>query len=329
MLAYMLLEHSRAIFVSDITMGALQHVLTLEADPNLEILTFASDNSTMASGYSCWDRSQRLIKIWDLRMSRFKAEKATFKVSPMRIDQLIFSPDVKSLIAMSSEGSEGRVTVWDLLSKTLRFEVPCAKIEYLTAGIALSPDGDFLALPRRKGVVEVWNTTTKKIAFSLPELANWVGRLSFSPDGLLLALALEDNTIRIWHMATRKFHCVFGGHADSITQIAFFWDSRILISASLDKTIKVWRVPASASMEDESDEVYNDSFSPGNYSDAEDELDKSGEVCNKFFSLGDESDEKDELDKSPEEWTARWSFADLAVSDYLEKSSADFFANGL
>ena len=107
-------------------------------------------------------------------MLKWKEEIPNFRVSGMHIDHLLFSTDIKFLVAMSSNGSQGRAMVWDLTTRALLIEIPCEKSDFLEAGIALSLYGQFLAVPRLKAVVELWDMVSVRLLFSTQDLTQWV-----------------------------------------------------------------------------------------------------------------------------------------------------------
>jgi WD40 repeat protein len=228
-------------------MGAPQEIMKQYTVGRI-IMKFAPDNRTIAAGLT--DGS---IEVWDVHTGIRKGNilwKGEFIVSPRWIDELVFSSDVQLLVSASSEGRSACVTIWDLITKTVRLKVNCVKGAAMKIGIALSPDDKLLAIPRRKGVVEVWDIATKTIMFSFDELGGWVGRMSFSPDGVLLALAFEDKMIQVWNMETRKLEWVLEGGTDWATKLIFSQDNQRIVSIAWDNTIRVWKLPAMSTMED-------------------------------------------------------------------------------
>ena len=118
--------------------------------------------------------------------------------SPQEIDVVAFSPDGKTLAA---GGYQGNLTLpllglWDANLGTQTATLATAATEVIC--LAYSPDGSILAVGGQLdsqtsslgiGVLELWNTSTKKLIASLPTGNNVkIGHLTFSPDGKTLAV---------------------------------------------------------------------------------------------------------------------------------------------
>ena len=65
--------------------------------------------------------------------------------------------------------------------------------------VALSPQGDVIAVAHEDGTVEIRRLTDTESFFLFGHEAPVFG-LAFSPDGTLLASAGQDGTVRIWPM---------------------------------------------------------------------------------------------------------------------------------
>lgn len=66
----------------------------------------------------------------------------------------------------------------------------------------LAPDGATLAMSSRSGLgVDLWDMTTGRLLYALPEQEGATHYLAWSPDGRRLAIARSNGIIEIWNMA--------------------------------------------------------------------------------------------------------------------------------
>lgn len=76
--------------------------------------------------------------------------------------------------------------------------------------IALSPDGDFMALAEENESVTLWNLRESKVVWK-NELDNSITQVTFSPEGKRLFTSGGDNWIREWDVVTGHFERKIGG----------------------------------------------------------------------------------------------------------------------
>lgn len=119
-------------------------------------------------------------------------------------------------------------------------------------GMALSPDGTYLATGHADGEVRLWQVADGKLLFRGLGHSSTVWSLSFSPDGKILASGSFDRTIRLWQNAAGNIGEIAPtlspirntlsliGHGNWVWAIAYSPDGKILASGSSDRTIKLW-----------------------------------------------------------------------------------------
>ncbi|MBN9522838.1 sigma-70 family RNA polymerase sigma factor [bacterium] len=137
------------------------------------------------------------------------------------------------------------IDVWELRQRVrvTRVEVPET---LLTAGVAFSPDGEFVA--GGADAVTVWRVADGRAVHTLrghaaPESPNDRAeiRCAYSADGGKLLTIDLAGTIRVWEAATGGVIRTFTGHHGR-TGAAFSADARTVVGASSDAPVFVWDV---------------------------------------------------------------------------------------
>ncbi|MFE5771882.1 hypothetical protein ACFQ7O_26345 [Streptomyces sp. NPDC056485] len=146
------------------------------------------------------------------------------------IDAVAFARDGRLLAAARSS------RVWDLLDRGAA-GAPRAADGGTPEAVALSPDGQLLALGHRDGRTSLHEAAGGRDELTLPGHAGPVRALAFSPDGRLLATGSDDATVRLWDTATGlPVGPPLSDHAGRIEDIAFSATGRLLATASSDET---------------------------------------------------------------------------------------------
>ncbi len=104
--------------------------------------------------------------------------------------------------------------------------------------IALSPDGDFLAVATKFGIW-IYDITNTEKNYRLIPCTSSIECIAFSPDGQTIASGSQDGTIRLWRVDTGKQKQTFIGHTYEIYTMVFSPDGKTLASASIHK-INLW-----------------------------------------------------------------------------------------
>ncbi|HRW04827.1 MAG TPA: WD40 repeat domain-containing protein, partial [Caldilineaceae bacterium] len=109
----------------------------------------------------------------------------------------------------------------------------------IVLAVAVSPDGQFLAVGAGQ-VVVVWWLQTLKPHTIFEGHPRDVGSIAFSPDGRFLASASFDGTIIIWNVATVEKVNRFKSTVGDVISIAFSPDGETLVCGGYNGRIGIW-----------------------------------------------------------------------------------------
>jgi WD40 repeat protein len=158
-------------------------------------LAFSPDGQRLA--LACTDAGQRglNVQVWQVVPEAKRLMELTATQDGYGFTHVAYSRD-GALIAAT--GNQARV--WNAADGAALLTVPQEDIPvYGALSLALSPDGQILALGFTDGSVDVWGVAGGQKLRSIPGgNYNPVHALAFSPDGTLLAVGLDDGSVRIW-----------------------------------------------------------------------------------------------------------------------------------
>ena len=171
---------------------------------------------------------------------------------------MVFSPDNQTFNTLNLDGS---VSLWDAASK--QETVTHAGLGTNNTSLAISNDGNLLAVGAATGSIKVWNRVTQR------ELTNFIGHatqveyLQFRSNSRILVSAASDRTVKLWDVKTWRVQTVcridhrFGQFEASM-------DGRLAAVTEADK-VNLWNLATGkqeASLAGDWDWVDGVAFSP-------------------------------------------------------------------
>ena len=107
--------------------------------------------------------------------------------------------------------------------------------------IAFSPDGMSLAAGAERGVVKIWDVTTRTNVATFGRGPNLVWDVAFSPDGAFLAVSNYAGGVELWDVATWTQVATFETGTWSTYGVAFSPDGELL-AVGTEEGVELWDV---------------------------------------------------------------------------------------
>jgi len=114
--------------------------------------------------------------------------------------------------------------------------------------IAISPDGEKLAIGGGNGIVSLWDVSKGINIGVLEGHTGDVNSVAFSPDGKTLASGGDDKSVRLWDVGKGKSLAIIEEHTDYVNSVTFSPDGKTLASGSNDRSVRLWDVARGKSL---------------------------------------------------------------------------------
>ena len=188
----------------------------------------------------------KALQLWEVATRR----KVDLPALQFSVSVLQFSEDSKTLISLANHRRSISIRHLDIDTRKENVK----KIKDQSSNFLPAPDAltdDKLALGRKDGRIELWDTITGEKLFTLSGHAELsahseerafsegcVLALAFSPDGTQLASGGGDTTVRLWNATSNDEPTILHQHHEGwVNVLAFSPDGKMLASGSTDKTV--------------------------------------------------------------------------------------------
>ncbi|HEV3143256.1 MAG TPA: WD40 repeat domain-containing protein [Gemmataceae bacterium] len=154
-----------------------------------------------------------------------------------------FADDGRTLICLHRD--RRRIVVWDIDKKQARYEFPKTGAERTLNCLAISPNGQSLAVAGADGLAIINAQTGERN--HTPQWLPHAGiqALAFSPDSERLLSAGRDSTIRLWK-ANGQAVVPAAIHSGSVADVTFLETGKQFAVVQNDGMVCTWRLPQSA-----------------------------------------------------------------------------------
>jgi WD40 repeat protein len=213
--------------------------------PDGEILAVVTKYESMIFGHK-----GSSVRLWDVEKGQVRETVAESKEKWLAFQQVVFSPDGKTIGSTVSESIAGasrpmireQVKLWD--TKSLDLKQTLGGIGSL-GGLALSPDGKLVAAgDLSKKTVALWSAATGMPERTLQTKTQpW--SMVFSPDSKTLVIGGQNDDhsgqVQFWDAQTWTLKHV-SNQDSGINEVAFSPDGKMVASCGGGELIQVWNV---------------------------------------------------------------------------------------
>ena len=211
-------------------------------DAGVRTLAFTPDGRRLLTADDADEDQAGEVIVWDVGKGERIEELSMHQGG---IPGLVPSPDGRTLY---SGATDSRLILWDLsgdrrLVRSFPAD-PRFAITDTPRGIAVSPDGQTLALTHSSGAVDLIDTDTLRRRDRVHALDGFAAAVGFSPDGRLLAVAGEDGQVRLWDTETLAPAGRLSGLPADSQALAFSPDDEMIAAATntAPPVLRVWDV---------------------------------------------------------------------------------------
>ncbi|MFK8183956.1 MAG: caspase family protein [Phormidesmis sp.] len=155
------------------------------------------------------------------------------------VGSVVYSPDGQKLASVSLDDT---LKIWQADGTLLQSINTAPTSSTYGKGIALSPNGEWIAIAHTEGQVTLWNLTDTAPQKIIEAHSDLVTTVAFNPDGKTLATAGRDGAIKLWNITNGTLIRTLSGHDGWANAVSWSPDGQQLASGGEDKKLKVWEV---------------------------------------------------------------------------------------
>jgi WD40 repeat protein len=157
-----------------------------------------------------------------------------------------FTPDSRSFITTHRDGS---LALWDARSVRVMEYLPVLGSNHW--GVALSPNGRWLAAGKTSGELTIWDWTARHAVTNFTVPCEYVGLLRFSRSGNFLFVIAANNewvtSTRIWQTGDWKKVALRENQFAGLWSVDLSPDDRLLAAGYVNGPVKLFRFPSGQS----------------------------------------------------------------------------------
>lgn len=201
---------------------------------DVEAVAVAPDGQRFASAgtqalTTATQNTDNAALLWDFESV---SQVAAFDDATARIDTLRFSPDGAQVTAVTDAGD---LLVWSVAAP----ETPLLTGSGATTAV-YSSNGQFLAVGRTSGAIDVLNATDGTAITTLTGHLGAVRSLAFSPDNRLLLSGSDDGTVRLWNTQSDENVGTLELSAEqAVTAVAFSPNGNLIVASGEDARLQL------------------------------------------------------------------------------------------
>ncbi|HRY50480.1 MAG TPA: protein kinase [Candidatus Paceibacterota bacterium] len=175
--------------------------------------------------------AERLVRIWDLVRKR---EGLKLCGHLALVDTLGFSSDGRLLATLSWDGE---AKIWSAKPGRSLFE-----LDFVPWSVACSPDGRWITAAPYCGDLNLWDSLSGQLQWTIHSRCHFPMGAAFSPDGRHLVTGGLDDTVRLWEVETGRSLGQFPGQDRAVLCVAYSPDGRRLAVGDMAGFVRIWDV---------------------------------------------------------------------------------------